>query len=270
MPYLNVRCAEASERAFRSLMARVRELRLAYAPERYSCRMGLDSIELVLEIEDRFGIKIPDAECEKLRTPAALAAAVVARLPRAQGCPTARAFFRLRTLLTTAGGAQRDRVKPGAKLNELLPAPLASGWRAMRSRDPRLPNLVRSERADKAVVWVAGLFVLSLVVVLGVLWSMYGGLIAVSAAVLWGAALVLMMALADRTARRELPAGIATVGDVARLIAVFEIPAEGTAARLAADARVLEEVRRLIAEFLHMPLEKVQPESDLVHDLGID
>ena len=28
--------------------------------------------------------------------------------------------------------------------------------------------------------------------------------------------------------------------------------------------------RRLIAEFLNLPLEKVQPESDLVHDLGID
>ena len=74
----------------------------------------------------------------------------------------------------------------------------------------------------------------------------------------------------EMSAQRELPAGIATVGDMARLIAVSEIPAEGAGARLAAHARVLEEVRRLIADFLHVPLEKVQPESDLVRDLGID
>lgn len=232
--------------------------------------MGLDAVELVIEIEERFGVKIPDAECEKLRTPAALAAAVIARLPRSQGCPTARAFFRLRTLLTTAGGVQRDRVKPDAMLTQLLPAPLAPGWRAMRSRDPRLPNLVVSERADKAMVWVAGFFVFSMVGVLGALWSMYGGVIAMGAAVLWGTAVVFMMTVVNRMAQRELPAGIATVGDMARLIAVSEIPAEGAGARLAAHARVLEEVRRLIADFLQVPLERVQPESDLVRDLGID
>lgn len=34
----------------------------------YNRSMGLDSIELVMEVEDEFRLHLPDEECEKVRT----------------------------------------------------------------------------------------------------------------------------------------------------------------------------------------------------------
>ncbi len=45
--------------------------------------MGLDGVELVMAVEDRFGVKLPDSECSHVRTVADLAALVIAKLPRA-------------------------------------------------------------------------------------------------------------------------------------------------------------------------------------------
>lgn len=47
--------------------------------------MGLDSVELMLEVEDEFKIRLSDPECEGVRTVADLVALVMAHLPRSAG-----------------------------------------------------------------------------------------------------------------------------------------------------------------------------------------
>ena len=65
--------------------------------------MGLDSVELVLEVEEEFEITINDADAEQLRTPRQLAAYVFVRLKNAQesegACLSQAAFYRLRKVL---------------------------------------------------------------------------------------------------------------------------------------------------------------------------
>jgi len=56
--------------------------------------MGLDVVELMMEVEDRFKVTLRDSECSRVRTVGDLAALVVASLPRtpSSACPTARRF----------------------------------------------------------------------------------------------------------------------------------------------------------------------------------
>ncbi len=43
--------------------------------------MGLDSVEFVMEVEQRFRLSLPDSDCENVRTVADMAELVIARVP---------------------------------------------------------------------------------------------------------------------------------------------------------------------------------------------
>jgi hypothetical protein len=82
--------------------------------------MGLDDVEFVMQVEDRFGITIRDEEAQTLRTVGDVRDYVVKQLtPRAlprlpQGwCRTQQAFYLLRRLL----GPQWARVRPSDRLD---------------------------------------------------------------------------------------------------------------------------------------------------------
>ena len=89
--------------------------------------MGLELVELVMAIEDAFGLTIPDDEASRLETVGQVTDYVVACLrdragPPAGPCPSARTFYRLRRELTTRLGVPRPAVRPGRPIGELIPA----------------------------------------------------------------------------------------------------------------------------------------------------
>jgi len=255
----------------RELDRRLRLLDAGFEEVRYDIPMGLDGVELVMEVEDRFGVRLPDAECSRIRTVADLAALVVSRLPRCGAyCPTARAFLDLRRLLVVHASIDRNRIRPKARLDWLFPHGLWRTWRRLRLHEPVIPPLIASPMTDQLMVWASGVLLL--------LWFTSSAALAATQPV----AIALMIPLATLAVgiwafrkvgdhlRRRLPAGIETVGDLASEIAPVEV-ASGTAGQqLLLQQRVLEEVRRLTAEQLGLPLEQVRPDSDFVNDLEID
>ena len=60
--------------------------------------MGLDSVELVMRVEERFGIEIHDSEAEPIRTPGMLVDLVFSKLQTGPQnyCASQRAFYVLR------------------------------------------------------------------------------------------------------------------------------------------------------------------------------
>jgi hypothetical protein len=86
--------------------------------------MGLDSIELVLAWEECFGISIPDAEAESMRTTLHaiefIYKKVKSEFPEDHGCLSMRAFLRLRKAFEEQG-VSRSAVRKGAKVAKLLP-----------------------------------------------------------------------------------------------------------------------------------------------------
>ena len=82
--------------------------------------MGLDSVELVMDLEEAFGIAIPDEDAARLETPRMVLDYVAARLPAAPsgGCITQQSFYALRRGLRAAGITGME-LRPGTPLRSL-------------------------------------------------------------------------------------------------------------------------------------------------------
>jgi len=95
--------------------------------------MGLDTVELVMEIEDEFGIGIPDADAELIQTVGQLHAYICGRLrPRGETpCPSARAFYQFRRALLARQPLPRRCVRPSSRVSRLLPEECRARWPAV-------------------------------------------------------------------------------------------------------------------------------------------
>jgi acyl carrier protein len=232
--------------------------------------MGLGQVELVMEVEERFDIKLPDSRCERIKTVADLAAAVISMQPQANGpCPSARAFYDLRRTLVWRTGVGKRSVRPGSLIADVIPSPRAV-WSDLRLLHPRLPSLELSREVDAALLWSAAIGVLGLVVFIAWSFDRLGW----SQGVLLAVAGLIVIMVASMIARASLasqvPGHLVTVGDLARTLAVQQAPEPGSGAYLIHQAQVLREVRELVAAQVGLPLERVLPESLLLEDLGLD
>jgi hypothetical protein len=79
--------------------------------------MGLDTVELVLAVEEHFGVEIPDGEASKLLTVGMLQAWVVSELENQGRTPVnlERTFAELRDLICRQTGASPDEVVANAR-----------------------------------------------------------------------------------------------------------------------------------------------------------
>src|SRR5271170_7360885 len=95
--------------------------------------MGMDAIEIVLEIEEAFDISIPDEVAEKIQTVGQLYDYVVEQTrgrpkgsadeapDRTDVCLTAATFYLLRREPCAKLGLDRRQVRPRTPLEDLLP-----------------------------------------------------------------------------------------------------------------------------------------------------
>jgi hypothetical protein len=93
-----------------------------------------DPVELVLALEERFGIRIPDKKAERMLTVGHL---YIYLLEQTRGnaplaCPSSLAFYHLRRTLTGELGVDRGRVRPDTLLRDLI---------AEEDREAALPRL---------------------------------------------------------------------------------------------------------------------------------
>jgi hypothetical protein len=100
-----------------------------------------DPVAMVMAVEEKFGLTIPDAEAEKIATMGQLYDYVFARVARgqAQVCVTSAAFYRLRRALGEVCGVPREQVRTRARLEDLVPLP--DRPRLWRELQARLSNL---------------------------------------------------------------------------------------------------------------------------------
>lgn len=91
--------------------------------------MGLDSVELVMEVERTFGIQIPDRECEQICTVEDFTNIVeqyITFYPN-QKCLTQHAFYKLRKSFEMIG-YRRNKIFPSSIIRHLLPASDLKYW----------------------------------------------------------------------------------------------------------------------------------------------
>ncbi len=110
--------------------------------------MGLDTVEMVMEFEDEFGISIPDAEAEQLQTVGqtvdyivkVLRGQMIGNDPEDWVCVSARRFYQVRRGLQESFGVARSRVRPRVAIAELIPPGEARGrWKSF-TKEHGLPR----------------------------------------------------------------------------------------------------------------------------------
>jgi hypothetical protein len=94
--------------------------------------MGLEGVELVMELEDEFGISIPDEEASRQITVGDTVNYIVGILSRQTPligvCSSAHSFYLLRSELVRRYGVERNRVKLDARVSSLVPSNSDRDW----------------------------------------------------------------------------------------------------------------------------------------------
>ena len=86
--------------------------------------MGLDSVELVIRIEDTFGIQIPDRVATQLTTPKKVTAFILSQVQETDEplpCLSQKAFYLLRREFTQQLSLPRRQFATDTTLKEILP-----------------------------------------------------------------------------------------------------------------------------------------------------
>lgn len=117
--------------------------------------MGLDGVEIIMEIEDVFDIRIADEEAERTITVGDAVRLVIAKrfAGRAHGCVGSWAFRRVRKALGGAIGVPRQAVKRRTPLAMLIPVlGRPDHWRRLeKTLGLKLPSLSLSGRLQTAI-----------------------------------------------------------------------------------------------------------------------
>jgi acyl carrier protein len=231
--------------------------------------MGLDTVEFVMAVEDKFQISIPDDDAQNIATPRELIDYLYARLDdgraRDRGCMSQRAFYRLRRAAMAELHLKREQIRPSARWAELLPAdalPLA--WQQLRvavgvAAWPALHRPAAVVGLIGAAALVCGAIAFTAVEPADV------KLVAALISLIGSAAL---FTLGTQSLRVMLPAEAATVGNTAEFLAVHAD----------ADLRppqagwTREQIRNVVHTLLRemFGIETVDDDDSFIDDLGLD
>lgn len=229
--------------------------------------MGMDGVEIVMDVEDHFGISIQDSEAEQVRTVADLVALVHRRIAVAQDayCPALTAFLSLRKVTRAACGNASLCVRPRdavtAILNHRQRRELWHRLSELLGRPPR--HLRRPRSLRRLLVGVS----------LGVIVLALGSALAVDLHI-WPLTLLLAgvvigcLNYATLPFRWVPPDGWSTFGDITRKI--VGVTAATRLTHLRTEDEILNELRPLLASILGVDDAAIVPSARFVEDLGMD
>jgi len=225
--------------------------------------MGLDFVEVVMAVEEEFGIEIPDEHVGDFHTPGHMYVYLAQRLSASRAaadvCPNQYVFHRVRRMLTGMLPIRRANVRLDTNLEALFPlADREDAWWRFAQGLPWIDTDLGFPRAYLPTVWLA----------------LYGSGIAASA-IAFGAAgasfaatfgalfalLLTMIASKCPGPRRVFPHGARTVRDlVAHGVAMNFVRGE-LVGQQATDDRLWKRLSRTIAAQAGVEREQVRPGS---------
>jgi acyl carrier protein len=107
--------------------------------------MGLDSVELLMSVEDKFGIRIEDSEAENICTVQHFADTVFSKIiiNPSDKCLIQIVFYRIRKAFQNLNLTELD-IKPNSKISDLLTqSELKGNWNRLETElELKLPELV--------------------------------------------------------------------------------------------------------------------------------
>jgi hypothetical protein len=228
--------------------------------------MGLDLVELAMDVEETFGITISDEAGERLATPRLLIDYVHAQLqPHNAGvCLTQRAFHKLRRAAQEALGAQRAAIRPKVKWEALIPIHQRRVlWETIRVHVGSKP-WPALHRSQGLLAIIAAAAVLSAGAAFVVVPRGIGGVAMPLAGVtVWSLGMA-----ATGSQRRHFDAETATVGGTADYLATYAPQTLKQDGEGWTRDQVRETIHRLIRSRLNVA--EFTDDSRFVEDMGLD
>ena len=241
--------------------------------------MGLDSVELVMQVEDAFDIAITNAEAEKIRTPRDLIELVMAKVGRSDVavCLTQRAFHRLRRAFMSELHLKRSELQLDTPTEVLLPLPnrkrlLESVCRTVGvSASPALQRprwLVNTIFAASLAVFSAGSLALPHYYNGNSVWLNFlmqcNWLMRLVAAI----ALLKIGYLATRSMTNDFPAHLTTVRGLTRWLVANHPALIGGPPGQWSREKVAEKMREIVID--QLGIRDYREDGRFVEDFGID
>ena len=96
--------------------------------------MGLETVELLMSIEEEFGIHIDDDVATSMTTPEEVANYVYSRVRKSEKdpCLSQKGFYKLRKIISETFNINRNKIKPDTELRELLGDNIKRDWKLLK------------------------------------------------------------------------------------------------------------------------------------------
>ncbi len=228
--------------------------------------MGMDGVELLMAVEEHFGISIRDDEVAEIRTVGELVAIVDGRLKAAQTsvCSLLPAFLRLRTAARAVVNNNQLHIRPSMRLVDVLTS----------SQRRRLWTVIRDDLSLRASAlrlpsWLRRLVATVILVVMpvGVVYLARIDPAFLVLAVLGWAFVSLSLVIGTARFASVPPNKLSTFGAIAISIAGTEVATKNL--HLRTSEAVLDELRPIVARVLDIAPSKVVPAARFIEDLGM-
>jgi hypothetical protein len=227
--------------------------------------MGLESVELVIEVENTFGITIPDESATKIVTVGDLNELILRKLeenrPETSQCLSAVAFYQFRKALLVRHPNKlcRSHIRPEARMDDLIPdRHRRQGWEELgQALKWELPRLVRP---TWAVLTLIAMGVIGMVLAL---W-MRSPFVAIATGLALSALSYLTLPLATHFA-----AGREIVRAMVQKILELNFDRISSEWRGRNRQEVWETLRMMVAEVAGVSPERVAESARFVGDLGM-
>ena len=246
--------------------------------------MGLDTVEIVMRIEEEFSIELPDAELGAVITVGDLYEVVLSKLNTATNadCLSSKAVYRMRKSLVDVLGVPCRSIRPSTSLEPLLPAEFRRQQWAEIAAGIGLP-FPKLKRTRSQESWLLKLaLILPTVIVLASWGSLrpHLGLPTDSLLPLIPAFLawILLVGFTNSllktiTQAQVLEIPVRTAGELARMVLTMNFaefaPSSDASQPLSRDA-VWARIVRIFSDQMQMDEEEIVPDARIVQDLGIE
>ena len=226
--------------------------------------MGLDAVELVMEVEDAFGFSIPNEDAAGLDTMGKLYDCVLAHRFRGKQdvCLSSMTFYKVRRALMSVLEVERNALRVSTELSAIIPKRRRRTWRAIEKvAGLRLPML----RRPRWVVTIATLAVIALGITVPALLGLrpFGGGMAT--------AFISMIVFAfifyrlTQFSAYVFPPDVETVGQLTKAVLARNYqPIVAEAKQSATDDEVWDILRRIVGEQLGVRIDQLTKETDFV------
>lgn len=228
--------------------------------------MGLDAVEIVMDVEDHFGITIQNAESEHVRTVGDLVALIHDRVSIAHEtyCPTLPAFLKLRTAVRNATADSTFRIRPRQRIAEQLTVQQRRElWKHLSEllgappRDLRRPKILRRILGTSIVALLGAALLAAIAIDMRIF----------PVTVALAAFCIFVLHIVTAPLRIVPPDEWVTFGDVAAKIVGVSSATKKLHLRTTDD--ILAELRPLIVDVLGVDGEEVVSGARFVEDLGV-